>query len=100
MGEADRLALVPGISSALVTTIAALLVVIPSLAGYNVIVAAIRAMIVRMDNFASELNSILDRHFVDHRKVDESLPSLGNLGAPAMPMPSQMTGNPARSTSA
>jgi biopolymer transport protein TolQ len=100
VGEADRLALVPGISSALVTTIAALLVVIPSLAGYNVIVAAIRAMIVRMDNFASELNSILDRHFVDHRKVDESLPSLGNLGAPAMPMPSQMTGNPTRSASA
>lgn len=100
VGEADAEALAPGIGSALVTTITALLVVIPSVAGYNLVVARIRAMIVRMDHFASEFNGVLDRHFVDHRKVEESLPSLGNLGAPAMPMPSQTTGNLARGVSA
>lgn len=96
IGEADQEALVPGIGSALVTTISALLVVIPNLVGYNAVAARIREMIVRMDNFASELNGILDRQFVDHRKVDESLPSLGNLGVPAMPVPSQTTGSQAR----
>lgn len=78
----------PGISSALLTTIAALLVVIPSLFGHNLLVNRIRTMMVRMDHFASELSGIFDRQYVDHRKVDESLPSLRNLGAPAMPMPS------------
>ena len=34
---------------------------------------------------------IFERQFVDHRKVAESLPSLGTMGAPAMPMPSAVT---------
>jgi len=84
----ERAALAPGISSALITTIAALLVVVPSLAGYNAVVSRIRAIIVRLDNFASELSGLFDRQFVDHRKVEEFLPSMGTLGAPAMPTPS------------
>jgi biopolymer transport protein ExbB/TolQ len=91
-----KAALAPGISSALMTTIAALLVVVPSVAGYNGIVNRIRGHIVRMDNFASELSGLFDRQFVDHRKLEEGLPSLGTLGAPAMPMPSASPRSPAR----
>ena len=91
LGVRDKSTLAPGVSAALVTTIAALLVVLPSLIGYNVLVNRIRMIIVRMDNFASELSGIFERQFVDHRKVAESLPSLGTMGAPAMPMPSAVT---------
>ena len=94
----NKAALVPGVSSALITTIVALLVVLPSLIGYNILVNRIRTILVRMDNFASELSGVFDRQFVDHRKVEESLPSLHSLGAPAMPMSSATTAsrNPAR----
>jgi biopolymer transport protein ExbB/TolQ len=91
-----KAALGPGISSALLTTIAALLVVVPSVAGYNGVVNRIRGHIVRMDNFASELSGLFDRHFVDHRKLEEGLPSLGSLGVPSMPMPSSSSRSPSR----
>jgi biopolymer transport protein TolQ len=84
MGVQDKSTLAPGVSAALVTTIAALLVVLPSLVGYNLLVNRIRMIVIRMDNFASELSGIFERQFVDHRKVAESLPSLGTMGAPAM----------------
>lgn len=92
----EKAALAPGITSALITSIAALVVVVPSVAGYNGVVNRIRGHIVRMDNFASELSGLFDRQFVDHRKVDEGLPSLGTLGAPAMPMPSAARHSPSR----
>jgi biopolymer transport protein ExbB/TolQ len=93
----DKGVIAQGVSSALITTIAALLVVVPSLIGHNSVVSRIRAILVRMDNFASELSGLFDRQFVDHRKVEEYLPSLGTLGAPAMPRPSTVGGpGPAR----
>lgn len=93
----DKSELANGTSSALITTLVALLVVVPSLIGHNAVVARIRAILVRMDNFALELSGLFDRQFVDHRKVEEYLPSLGTLGAPAMPKPSTVGGrSPAR----
>ncbi len=89
-GSADQAA--GGVCVALLSSIAAIVVVIPSLAGYNAVVARIRGHIVRMDDFAAELSGLLDRHFVDHRKVEESLPSLSTLGAPAMPVPGMSSG--------
>lgn len=77
--------LAPGISSALVTTLLALFVTIPSLIAHNFLVSKIRSLIVRLDNFANELSGMLDRQFVDHRSPDEGLPSLGAMGAPTMP---------------
>ena len=84
----------PGMCSALLTTVVALLVAIPSLFGYNFLVSRIRAMIVRMDNFAGDLASIFDRHYVDHRSAADELPSLGVLGSPNLPA---FTGTPASS---
>ncbi|MBN8422094.1 MAG: MotA/TolQ/ExbB proton channel family protein [Verrucomicrobia bacterium] len=77
--------LAPGITTALVTTVLGLLVAIPSMVGYNALVNRIRGMVVRLDNFASELNAGFDRTFVDHRFTNEALPSMSALGSPSMP---------------
>ncbi len=77
--------LAPGITTALVTTVLGLLVAIPSMIGYNALVNRIRGMVVRLDNFASELNAGFDRTFVDHRFSNEALPSMSALGSPSMP---------------
>lgn len=84
-GGADLNALAPGITTALVTTVLGLLVAIPSMVCYNAQVNRIRGMVVRLDNFASELSAGLDRTFVDHRFTNETLPSMSALGSPSMP---------------
>ena len=48
-------ALAPGITSALLTTIAGLMVAIPSLFGYNYILAHTKRLITELENFASSL---------------------------------------------
>lgn len=58
-GKADIQTLAPGVSGALLTTVIALVVAIPSLVGYNIITAAIRKMTVQLDNFAEEFHSRL-----------------------------------------
>jgi biopolymer transport protein TolQ len=45
----------PGISAALLTTIAGLVVAIPSLFGYNILLASTRRLITEMENYASSL---------------------------------------------
>ncbi len=82
---ADLATLAPGITTALVTTVLGLLVAIPSMVCYNSLVNRIRGMVVRLDNFASELSAGLDRTFVDHRFSTEILPSMSALGSPSMP---------------
>jgi len=82
---ANLATLAPGITTALVTTVLGLLVAIPSMFGYNALVNRIRGMVVRLDNFASELSAGFDRTFVDHRFSNEALPSMSALGSPSMP---------------
>ncbi len=85
-GEAATLAaMAPGITTALVTTVLGLLVAVPSIVGYNYLVNRIRGMVVRLDNFSSELSAGFDRTFVDHRFSNEALPSMNGLGSPSMP---------------
>lgn len=84
-GTATLATLAPGITTALVTTVLGLLVAIPSMVGYNALVNRIRGMVVRLDNFASELNAGFDRTFVDHRFSNEALPSMSAMGSPSMP---------------
>lgn len=45
----------PGISAALLTTIAGLVVAIPSVFGYNILLASTRRLITEMENYASAL---------------------------------------------
>ncbi|MDI1248266.1 MAG: MotA/TolQ/ExbB proton channel family protein [Lacunisphaera sp.] len=47
--------LAPGVSAALLTTIAGLIVAIPSLFGYNILLGNVRTMITEMENYASNL---------------------------------------------
>ena len=53
-GKSDFAALAPGVAGALLTTVAGLLVAIPSLVGYNYLNGTIRNMTVEMDNFVEE----------------------------------------------
>ncbi|MCQ2378429.1 MAG: MotA/TolQ/ExbB proton channel family protein [Victivallaceae bacterium] len=53
-GKSDFTALAPGVAGALLTTVAGLVVAIPSLVGYNMLTTAIREITVAMDNFTEE----------------------------------------------
>ncbi len=50
-GSANIAAIAPGIAGALLTTVAGLLVAIPSVVGYNLLTAKINTLISHMDNF-------------------------------------------------
>jgi biopolymer transport protein TolQ len=63
-GTASLDVLAPGVSSALVTTVAGLLVAIPSMFGYNWLVHNLRVMTVELDNFTQELVSKMETEFL------------------------------------
>ena len=77
-------AVAPGIAAALLTTLLALVLIIPCVMSYHGVISKVRAMIARMDNFARELSSVFDRQFVEHRTSGTALPSLAAMGAPSM----------------
>jgi biopolymer transport protein ExbB/TolQ len=60
-GSATIGAVAPGISAALITTVAGLAVAIPALAFYNLLSSRIRRLGVEMDSFAKELLRDLER---------------------------------------
>ena len=53
-GKPDFFALAPGVAGALLTTVAGLVVAIPSLVGYNMLNGSIRHLTSMMDNFTEE----------------------------------------------
>src|SRR5205085_2037910 len=55
--SASLAAMAPGVAAALITTVAGLLVAIPSMFGYNWLVHNLRVLTVELDNFAQELVS-------------------------------------------
>ena len=63
-GSADLTALAPGVAGALITTVAGLLVAIPSMFGYNWLVHTLRVMTVELDNFAQELVSKMETEYL------------------------------------
>lgn len=60
-GSATIGALAPGIAAALVTTVIALIVALPSMVGYNILVANIRKLTMELENFASEFISMAQK---------------------------------------
>ncbi len=64
-GNAQLTTMAPGVAAALVTTVAGLLVAIPSMVGYNWLVHHLRVLTVDMDNFAHELASQFEIEFMD-----------------------------------
>ena len=61
---ADLSAMAPGVSAALITTVAGLLVAIPSMFGYNYLVHNLRVLTVELDNFAQALMSQLETEYL------------------------------------
>ncbi len=68
-GKADLATMAPGVAAALITTVAGLLVAIPSMFGYNWLVHTLRVLTVELDNFAQELASKMETEFL---KDDET----------------------------
>jgi biopolymer transport protein TolQ len=64
-GSATLAAMAPGVAAALVTTVAGLLVAIPSMFGYNWLVHNLRVLTVELDNFAQELVSKMETEYLE-----------------------------------
>jgi biopolymer transport protein ExbB/TolQ len=63
-GHADLLTMAPGVAAALITTVAGLLVAIPSMFGYNYLVHNLRVLTVELDNFAQAFVSQLETEYL------------------------------------
>jgi len=63
-GSATMSAMAPGVSAALITTVAGLLVAIPSMFGYNWLVHNLRVLTVELDNFAQEIVSKIETEYL------------------------------------
>src|SRR5262245_6661760 len=63
-GNASLTAMAPGVAAALITTVAGLLVAIPSMFGYNGLVHRLRVLTVELDNFAQELVSKMETEYL------------------------------------
>lgn len=62
--SASLMAMAPGVAAALITTVAGLLVAIPSMFGYNWLVHNLRVLTVELDNFAQELVSRMEIEYL------------------------------------
>jgi biopolymer transport protein ExbB/TolQ len=66
-GSATMSAMAPGVAAALITTVAGLLVAIPSMFGYNWLVHNLRVLTVQLDNFAQELVSKMETEYLEEK---------------------------------
>ena len=66
-GSATLAAMAPGVAAALITTVAGLLVAIPSMFGYNWLVHNLRVQTVELDNFAQELTSKMETEYLEEK---------------------------------
>lgn len=64
-GKADLATMAPGVAAALITTVAGLLVAIPSMFGYNWLVHNLRVLTVELDNFAQDLVSKMETEYLE-----------------------------------
>jgi biopolymer transport protein TolQ len=64
-GSATMTAMAPGVAAALITTVAGLLVAIPSMFGYNWLVHNLRVLTVELDNFAQDLVSKMETEYLE-----------------------------------
>ena len=79
------IALTSAVGGALLPLLIGLLVAVPGWLAHRFVTSKIESVVARGEHFISEFNSVLQRHFVDHRITTEALPSIGSLGTPNMP---------------
>ncbi len=82
-GSANIQALAPGVAGALLTTVAGLIVAIPSLIGYNILTNLIRKITVSMDNFSESFMARLKLEQLNAKEPDELEKSPAVQPAPA-----------------
>ncbi len=82
-GSATMKAMAPGVSAALLTTVAGLLVAIPSMFAYNWLVHNLRAMTVELDNFAQELVSKMETEYLPDEEAEAERQNHRPEGRPA-----------------
>jgi biopolymer transport protein ExbB/TolQ len=63
-GNASLAVMAPGVAAALITTVAGLLVAIPSMFAYNWLVHTLRVQTVELDNFAQDLVSKMETEYL------------------------------------
>ena len=80
-GSANIQALAPGVAGALLTTVAGLIVAIPSLVGYNYLTYMIRKITVSMDNFSESFMARLKLEQLAVKEAEEKKPA-SPAGAP------------------
>ncbi|MBL9135436.1 MAG: MotA/TolQ/ExbB proton channel family protein [Verrucomicrobiales bacterium] len=71
MGSATLQMMAPGVAGALITTVAGLMVAIPSMFGYNWLVHTLRVLTVEMDNFAQELAARMEVEFLEDSRASD-----------------------------
>jgi len=74
-GNASLTTVAPGVAAALATTVAGLLVAIPSMFGYNWLVHNLRVATVEMDNFAQEFSAKIEAEYLQEVPVNSREPS-------------------------
>ena len=74
VGNASLTTVAPGVAAALATTVAGLLVAIPSMFGYNWLVHNLRVTTVEMDNFAQELSAKIEAEYLQEVPVNAREP--------------------------
>lgn len=74
-GAATLQMMAPGVAGALITTVAGLMVAIPSMFGYNWLIHNLRVLTVEMDNFAQEVAARMEIEFLEEHARGESLRS-------------------------
>ena len=93
-GKSDFTALAPGVAGALLTTVAGLIVAIPSLVGYNLLTATIRNLTVTMDNFTEEF---MVRIKLEQLALDRNASTTNTPPAPPVPA-TTMSPSPTKAT--
>src|SRR5260370_38388283 len=73
-GSPNLVAMAPGVSGALITTVVALCVAIPAIFGYNFLVTSIRGNTVGMNNFAADPAPEFGPKDFHHRPRDRCFP--------------------------
>ena len=71
MHQANIDTLAPGVSGALLTTVVALFVALPSMVGYNIITTKIKNFTVHLDNFVDEVYAKFKIEQLDSYRASE-----------------------------
>jgi biopolymer transport protein ExbB/TolQ len=70
---ASLTAMAPGVSAALLATVAGLFVAIPAMFAYNYMITTIRGISQELDNFTAECATAIEHAYVDNRPVSEEI---------------------------